>query len=148
MEMDLDSFATNPWPYVEKYLIKSRSVYTKDTYRGNINGYIDWCVATGHSSLTATEYVVRLYLGGLLEDKNYAVSSVKLKLMSIRLLYKVMKSLGIRKDDPTADIKIQGDAGRPMAYKYLTVKQMKELIGAAEKAPGRNGIRPSSTSWG
>ena len=38
MEMDLDSFATNPWPYVEKYLIKSRSAYTKDTYRGNING--------------------------------------------------------------------------------------------------------------
>lgn len=135
MEIDLDSFATNPWPYVEKYLIKSKSVYTKDTYRGNINGYIDWCVATGHSSLTATEYVVRLYLGELLEDKNYAVSSVKLKLMSIRLLYKVMKSLGIRKDDPTADIKIQADAGGPMAYKYLTAEQMKELIGAAERGP-------------
>ena len=87
MAIDLDSFATNPWPYVERYLIKTKSTYTKDTYRANINAYIDWCISTEHSSIKATEYVVRLYLGELLEDKNYAVSSVKLKLMSIRLLY-------------------------------------------------------------
>lgn len=131
MAIDLDSFATNPWPYVERYLIKTKSTYTKDTYRANINAYIDWCVSTEHSSIKATEYVVRLYLGELLEDKNYAVSSVKLKLMSIRLLYKVIKSLGIRKDDPTADIKIHVDATQQVAYKYLTIKQLKELIGAA-----------------
>lgn len=133
MEIDLDSFATNPWPYVEKYLIKSKSSYTRDTYRVHINGFIDWCVATGHSPLKAEEYVIRLYLGELQEDKRYAPSSVKLKLMSIRLLYKVMRSLGIRKDDPTADIKVPVDANQPLPYKYLTVEQMKELIGAVEK---------------
>lgn len=131
MEIDLDSFATNPWPYVERYLIKTKSTYTKDTYRANIDAYIDWCVSTEHSSIKATEYVVRLYLGELMEDRNYALSSVKLKLMSIRVLYKVMKSLGIRKDDPTADIKIHVDREQHLPYKYLTVNQLKELLAAA-----------------
>lgn len=120
---------------------RGAAAHTLAAYQADILALESYLKAHHKKLLSANTKDLRGYLASLHKAKQSARSTAR-KLSSARQLFQFLYREGLRKDDPSAGL----DPPRlPQSLpKYLTEKEVDELLDAAHNQPGPEGVRTAA----
>ena len=128
-DMDPHYFLSHYPKLMERYISNGRpSEDTKRSYISAVKQYLDWCETLQLDPLKATEQQI-IYYRGVLVNRNFKPSAIRLYLTAVRRFYYVAVKYGLIKENPAVDVHAQRN---PNAYlpiiKYLTLNQLQNLF--------------------
>ena len=114
------------------------STDTIQTYYTSIKIFFTYAKERNLDIVGATANDVKLYRRYLIEEKEYAASTVRLKLVTLRRFYQSLITHGLRDNNPTDGISAPTEAvDKAASIKYLDSPQLKLLLDTAKSVRDR-----------
>ena len=124
--------------YLDKLAAEGAARNTIDSYRRDLRLFSAFTVARRRAPENATQAMIRQYLKSL-SEAGMASSTSARRLSVLRQFFRFLHAERVRDDDPTAALDSPRQGRR--IPKYLSEREVEDLLAAARKRTGPEGLR-------